>query len=512
MNNTSESNPIRNFINGEWCSAENCQFVPLFNPSTGGVIGSVPMSTPAISNQAVKAAAEAYPEWCATPLPKRMDYIFKIVTAMQENLEQLAYSVALDQGKHISEARGEVSRVIEIVQMTCSVPALLQGETIQGIANNINGRVIKAPLGVFCGVAPFNFPALVFGWFIPVAIATGNTFVYKPSSESPLFMQHMMQLLVDMGLPKGVVNIVHGDRSVVEAWYDNDDVAGVCLVGSTPTAKAIAQGCGRTGKKTMLLGGAKNFLIAMEDAPMDLLIENIVMSGYGAAGQRCLAVSNIAVVPEIYDEFVERLLEASQKITLGDAMDADIFMGPVISSSAKERILNYIDIGQEQGATLALDGRNPILSKDNQGGYFIGPTVFTDVTPDMRIAKEEIFGPVLSILKIGCIDSALQMIRDHDMGNGACIFTQNSYYTEKFINDADVGMIGVNVGICAPHPYLPFGGVKGSLVGNNKVQGKDAVDFFTQNKTATVRVVNPKGNNATSAKPVDTSVRSCVAD
>lgn len=512
MSNTEELNPVRNFINGEWLAAENCETVPLFNPSTGGVIGSVPMSTPEISNQAVKAAAEAYPTWRATPLPKRIDYIFKIVAAMQDNLEELAYSVALDQGKHISEARGEVGRVIEIVQMTCSVPTLMQGETIQGIANNINGRVIKAPLGVFCGVAPFNFPALVFGWFIPVAIATGNTFVYKPSSESPLFMQVMMQLLIDMGLPNGVVNIVHGDRSVVEAWYDNDDVAGVCLVGSTPTAKAIAQGCGRTGKKTMLLGGAKNFLIAMEDAPMDLLIENILMSGYGAAGQRCLAVSNIAVVPEIHDEFVERLLEASKKITLGDAMNADIFMGPVISLSAKARILNYIDIGQAEGATLALDGRHPQITAGNQDGYFIGPTVFTDVTPQMRIAKEEIFGPVLSILKVGCIDSALEMIRDHDMGNGACIFTQNSYYTEKFINDADVGMIGVNVGICAPHPYLPFGGIKGSLVGNNKVQGKDAVDFFTQNKTATVRIVNPNSNNAAAIQSDDKTVRSCVAD
>lgn len=502
---------IKNHINGQWLDESNGQYEPLINPSTGAVIGEVPISSVATSRQATAAAAEAFPAWSATPLPKRMNYIFDMQQAMKDNLEELAQSIAIDQAKHIAEARGEVGRVIEIVQMACSIPATIQGETVQGIANNINGRLIKAPLGVFCGVAPFNFPALVFGWFIPFAIGTGNTFVYKPSTESPLFMQKMMQILVDIGLPDGVVNIVHGDRETVEAWYEDDNVAGVCLVGSTPTAKAIAEGCGRGGKKTMLLGGAKNFLVAMEDAPMDLMIENILMSGYGSAGQRCLAVSNIAVVSEIYDEFVERLLEASKDITVGDAMDPDVFMGPVISAKAKERIENYIEIGQKEGATLALDGRNPDVAAANKDGYYVGPTVFTDVTPCMQIAREEIFGPVLSVMKVGCINGALRAIKNHEMGNGAVIFTQNAYYTEKFINEADVGMIGVNVGICAPHPYLPFGGIKGSLVGNNKVQGKDAIDFFTQNKVATVRVVDPKADGAAPAATGDSSVRSCVA-
>ena len=502
---------IKNHINGVWTDETNGQYEPLRNPSTGAVIGEVPLSSPETSRAAVAAAAEAFPAWSATPLPKRMDYIFAMHRAMQDNLEMLAEAIAIDQAKHIAEARGEVGRVIEILQMACSIPSLIQGETVQGIAGNINGRLIKAPLGVFCGVAPFNFPALVFGWFIPFAIGTGNTFVYKPSTESPLFMQKMMQLLVDIGLPEGVVNIVHGDRETVEAWYDDDNVAGVCLVGSTPTAKAIAEGCGRSGKKTMLLGGAKNFLVAMEDAPLDLLIENILMSGYGSAGQRCLAVSNIAVVPEIYDEFVEKLIAASKEITIGDAMDPDVFMGPVISDNAKARIENYIQIGLDAGATLALDGRNPEVNDANKDGYFVGPTIFTDVTPCMQIARDEIFGPVLSVMKVGCIDGALRMIRNHEMGNGACIFTQNAFYTEKFINEADVGMVGVNVGICAPHPYLPFGGIKGSLVGNNKVQGKDAIDFFTQNKVATVRVVDPRTEKSAADTPTDSSVRSCVA-
>ena len=507
----SEYFKIKNHINGVWLDEPGGSYAPLYNPSTGGVIGEVPMSSAETSRRAVAAAAEAYPAWSSTPLPKRMNVIFQLYQAMKDNLEELSQAVALDQAKHISEARGEVGRVIEIVQMACAVPSLIQGETIQGIATNINGRVIKAPLGVFCGVAPFNFPALVFGWFVPFAIATGNTFVYKPSSESPLFMQKMMQILIDAGLPAGVVNIVHGDREAVEAWYDDANVAGVCLVGSTPTAHAIAQGCGRTGKKTMLLGGAKNFLVALEDAPMDLLIENILMSGYGSAGQRCLAVSNIAVVSEIYDEFVERLVSASKRVRVGNAMDPEVFMGPVISAKAKARIESYIEIGISEGAKLLLDGRNPEVSAECSDGYYVGPTIFEGVTPCMRIAKEEIFGPVLNIIKVGCINGGLRMINNHELGNGACIFTQNAFYIEKFINEANVGMVGVNVGICAPHPYLPFGGIKGSLVGNNKVQGKDAIDFFTQNKVATVRTVDPKqGENA--AKPKDASVRSCVAN
>lgn len=506
---TSDNFRIRNHIDGKWVDETDGSYVPLYNPSTGEEIGQVPISSPETSRRAVAAAAAAFPGWSATPLPKRMHYIHEMYRALQNNLEDLAHAIAIDQGKHIAEARGEVSRVIEIVQMACSIPALIQGETIQGLATNINGRVIKAPLGVFCGVAPFNFPALVFGWFIPYAIGTGNTFVYKPSTESPLFMQKMMQLLVEIGLPKGVVNVIHGERETVEAWYDDDNVAGVCLVGSTPTARAIAEGCGRNGKKTMLLGGAKNFLLAMEDAPLDLLIENILSSGYGSAGQRCLAVSNIAVVPQIHDEFVERLIEASRKITVGDATEPGVFMGPVVSARARARIEQYIEIGQGEGATLVLDGRKPVVRDTNRDGYFVGPTVFTGVTPCMQIAREEIFGPVLSIIKAGCIDTALGMIRKHRLGNGACIFTQNAYYIEKFINEADVGMIGVNVGICAPHPYLPFGGIKGSLVGNNKVQGKDGVEFFTQNKVATVRVVEPGATVVSRSE--NTEVRSCVA-
>lgn len=500
---------IKNFINGEWTQELLGDTNPLFDPSTGNIIGSVPISSVTTSRAATKAARDAFPSWKATPLPKRMNLIFDLINALKENLEALAQSIAFDQGKHISEARGEVSRVIDIVQMNCSIPSLLQGTTIQNIGEQINGRVIRAPIGVFCGVAPFNFPALVFGWFIPVAIACGNTFVFKPSSESPLFMQLMMNILADLGLPKGVVNLVHGDKEVVESWYDDPSVSGICLVGSTPTAKAIAEGCGRTGKKTMLLGGAKNFLIAMDDAPLDSLVQNILMSSFGAAGQRCLAVSNVIATPGIHDQLVARLIEQAPKIKLGDARDQGASMGPVISSQALARIHKYIEDGENSGARLVLDGRSPKLPQSNQNGYFIGPTIFTDVMPTHRIAQEEIFGPVLSILRAGCIDSALKIVNSHPMGNGAVIFTQNSFYTEKFIEEAETGMIGVNVGICAPHPYMPFGGIKDSLVGNNKVQGQDAIAFFTQNKAITLKTLHPTG--ALPLNSVNADIKSCVA-
>ena len=503
---------IKNFIDGEWIEETGAEYVPLYNPSTGETIGEIPLSSDKTSIAAVDSAYEAYGSWRKLSVSKRVSFLFDMRQAMVDNEEELAFSIAIDQAQHISEARGEIRRVIEIIEASCSIPTLIQGEMLNGIANNINGRVVKQSLGVFGGVAPFNFPALVFGWFVPYAIGVGNTFVYKPSTQSPLFMQKMGDLFNDIGLPKGVINIIHGNRSIPGTWYENDKMSGVCLVGSTPTAKKMAEACGRGGKRSMLLGGAKNYLVAMEDVNWDIFIENFIHSCYGSAGQRCLAGSIVAAVPEVYDELIERVLEASKKVVVGDAMDPDVYMGPVISAKAKENIEKYIEIGVEQGSNLVLDGRNPDIPAEIKNGYYVGPTVFTDVTPCRRIVQEEIFGPVVAIMKIKDLDDALQLIRQQKFGNGACIFTQNQYYTEKFITEADVGMIGVNVGVCAPHPYLPFGGIKDSHLGTDKVQGKDGIDFFTQNKVATIRVAPPAGVNDKGQKTEgDKSVRSCVA-
>jgi len=508
---------IKNFINGEWVEEGGVEYVPLFNPSTGETIGEVPRSSQNTTSAAVESSYRAYGTWRNLPIAKRVAYLFEIRKVMEAHEEELAKAIALDQAKHISEARGEVRRVIEIVESACGIPALIQGETLEMISPNINAKVIRQPLGVFGGIAPFNFPALVFGWFIPYAIGVGNTFVFKPSTQSPLFMQKMGDLFNTIDLPKGVVNIVHGNRAVPEAWYDHPQISGVCLVGSTPTAKKIAEACGRSGKRTMLLGGAKNYLVAMEDTQMDIFIENYLHSCYGSAGQRCLAGSIVAAVPEIYDQVVDNILEVSKGVKIGDAFDPEVFMGPVISAEAKKKIEGYIELGVKEGANLVMDGRNPAVPEKNKNGYFVGPTVFTDVKADMTIATDEIFGPVIGIVKIKDLDEAIQLIRNQTVGNGACIFTQNLYYAEKFITDANAGMIGVNVGICAPHPYLPFGGIKDSLLGTDKVQGKDGINFFTQNKIATVRYAPPTGRFSGEAgkklkmAPEAKDVRSCVA-
>ncbi|MCE5243493.1 MAG: CoA-acylating methylmalonate-semialdehyde dehydrogenase [Syntrophobacteraceae bacterium] len=505
---------IRNYIDGKWVEDAGVKYTPLYNPSTGEVIGEVPLSSRETSLAAIDSAYKAYDSWRRLPLGKRMSFLFAIRSEMEKNLEELAYSIAIDQAKHISEARGEVQRVIQIIETACSIPTLIQGDTLEGISGNINGKVIRQPLGVFGGIAPFNFPGLVFGWFVPFAIGVGNTFILKPSTQSPLYMQKMCDIFTGIGLPPGVVNVIHGHRDVPEVWYDHPKMSGVCLVGSTPTAKKIAAKCGENGKRTMLLAGAKNYLVVMEDADMNVFIENYIHSCYGSAGQRCLAGSVVAAVPEIYDEVVERIMAASRNVKVGDAMDPDVYMGPVISAEAKKKIENYIDIGIKEGAKLILDGRKPAVAEKNKNGYFVGPTVFVDVDPSMRIVKEEIFGPVVAVLKVNCINDALEKIRAQEFGNGACIFTQNLFYAEKFIQEANVGMVGVNVGICAPHPYLPFGGIKDSLVGTDKVQGKCGINFFTQEKVATVRFDSPKRGKETSSEtvgPKTGAVRSCVA-
>ena len=501
---------IKNFINGEWQEEAGGKRVPLYNPSTGEEIGSVPISGPATAEAAIATAHAAYRPWRNLSIGKRMAYIYKIHDCMVRDLEKLAQAIALDQAKHISEARGEVQRVIEILESAAATPSTIQGDTLDYISTNISAKVVRQPLGVFGGVAPFNFPALVFGWFIPYAIAVGNTFIFKPSTQSPYFMQLICEIFMEIGLPAGVVNVVHGNRDIPGSWYEDPRMAGVCLVGSTPTAKAMAAGCAKGAKRSMLLGGAKNLLLVMEDSNMDVFINNFLNSCYGSAGQRCLAGSIVAAVPEIYDTVMERILEASKTVKVGDAFDPDVYMGPLISRAAADNVAKYVDIALAHGnCELILDGRNPVLPEKNKNGFFVGPTIIRDVTPCNPLFTTEVFGPLVATIKVADMDDALNLIRASEFGNGACIFTQNAYYIERFSRLADVGMVGVNVGICAPHPYVPFGGIKGSLLGTDKVQGKDGLNFFTQNKVTTVRTHHPKGQ---APKPAaNTSIRSCVA-
>ena len=502
---------VRNFINGKWCGPEE-KNEPLYNPSTGEEIGTVPISCLQTAEEAIATAAEAYKTWSLTPIAQRVAYLHKIHACMARDLEKLAHGIAYDQAKQIGEARGEVQRVIEIVESACAAPSMMQGETIDLISGNISAKVVKQALGVFAGVAPFNFPALVFGWFIPYAIVAGNTFIFKPSTQSPYFMQLMCEIFDEIGLPPGVVNVIHGHREIAGTWYEDPRIAGVCLVGSTPTAKKMAEGCARGAKRSMLLGGAKNMLVVMEDADIDVFITNYLNSCFGSAGQRCLAGSIVAIVPELYEEVLARMIEASKTVKVGDALDETVYMGPLISRKAADNVIEYVDIALKHGhgCSLVLDGRHPELPEKNRNGYFVGPTIIRDVTPCNPLFTTEVFGPLVAVIKIADMDDALDLIRKSEFGNGACIFTQNQFYAEKFSRMADVGMVGINVGICAPHPYVPFGGIKGSLIGTNKCQGKNGLEFFTQNKVTTIRTIDPKATqDGASAKPQ--SVRSCVA-
>ncbi len=500
---------IKNYINGQWASKEDT-YDPLYNPSTGEVIGEVPISSKETAEAAIATAAEAYKTWREVPIAKRVSYLYKIHNCMERELEDLAYSIALDQAKQIGEARGEVQRVIQIVESALSAPSMIQGDILDQVSSNIYAKVVRQSLGVFGGVAPFNFPALVFGWFIPYAIVTGNTFIFKPSTQSPYFMQKMCEIFTEIGLPPGVVNVIHGHRDIPGTWYEDPRIAGVCLVGSTPTAKKMAEGCARGAKRSMLLGGAKNMLVVMEDADIDVFIDNFLNSCYGSAGQRCLAGSIVAIVPEIYDSVIERMIEASKSIKVGDALEEDVYMGPLISKAAVDNVKKYVDIALEhgQGCQLVLDGRNIELPEKNKNGFFVGPTIIKDVTPCNPLFTTEVFGPLVATIKIADMDDALQLIQSSEFGNGACIFTQNQFYAEKFSRLADVGMVGVNVGICAPHPYVPFGGIKGSLIGTDKAQGKGGIDFFTQAKVTTVRTIDP---NKGKVKAAASNIRSCVA-
>ena len=503
---------IKNFINGEWQEEAGGKRVPLYNPSTGEEIGSVPISGPATAEAAIATAHAAYRPWRNLSIGKRMAYLYKIHDCMVRDLEKLAQAIALDQAKHISEARGEVQRVIEILESAAATPSTIQGDTLDYISTNISAKVVRQPLGVFGGVAPFNFPALVFGWFIPYAIAVGNTFIFKPSTQSPYFMQLICEIFMEIGLPAGVVNVVHGNRDIPGSWYEDPRMAGVCLVGSTPTAKAMAAGCARGAKRSMLLGGAKNLLLVMEDSNMDVFINNFLNSCYGSAGQRCLAGSIVAAVPEVYEEVLERMIEASRTVRVGDAFDPDVYMGPLISRKAADNVLNYVDIALKhgQGCKLVLDRRRVDLPEKNKNGFFVGPCIIRDVTPCNPLFTTEVFGPLVATIKVADIHDAIELVNSSEYGNGACIFTQNMHYADVFSRDTDVGMVGVNVGICAPHPYVPFGGIKGSLLGTDKVQGKGGIDFFTQHKVTTTRTYDPKGK-AGQAAPVAPRVRSCVA-
>ena len=483
---------MKNYVNGLWLEPENTGHLDVENPSTGQTIARVPFSTAAEADRAIAAAAAAFPAWSRTPVARRVQPLFKLVALLREREEAIARILVREMGKSLPDARAEMKRVFENIEVACGMPVLQQGDKLIGASFGIDGEVIRLPLGVFAMIAPFNFPAMVPFWFLPYALATGNTFVVKASKQVPMSMQTVTRYIHEAGFPAGVFNLVNGDRAVAEAFMDSPTVKGVSLVGSTRTCRIVAERCARTNKRFQAMGAAKNHLVVMPDAKTDEVIRNMVTSCYGCAGQRCMASSAIVAVGEaVYRIICEQFVAASKRVIVADPLDAKVaeevmVMGPVISAKARQFILEMIEAGIHEGATLALDGRD-IVVPGCEHGYFIGPTVFTDVKPGMKIHNTEIFGPVVVILRADSLAEAIKIINDHQYGNGASIYTQNGYFARKFKLEVECGMIGVNVGIPAPVSSLPFGGMKASQFADIKTQGKAIVNFYTEDKIVTER-------------------------
>lgn len=477
---------LRNYINGEWVESLSDKSLEVRNPATAEVIARVPLSSAEEVEKAVQSAKNAFQEWRETPPYTRARYMFDLKNLMEERFEDLAQIIVLEHGKIIDEARGEVRRGIENVEVAAGVPSLMMGYNMEDVAQGIDETCVYQPAGVFCCVAPFNFPSMVPLWFLPYAVACGNTYIIKPSELCPMSMNILFELLDEVDFPPGVVNLVHGDKVAVDALLESPDVVGLSFVGSTPVARYLYAKAAEHGKRAQCQAGAKNSLVVMPDANFDQTVASIMTSAFGTAGQRCLAGSLVLAVGDAYDPIVDKLLDAASNIKVGDGMDETVQMGPVISKKSLERVLSYIDKGEKEGAKLLLDGRN-IQVEGYPKGYFVGPTIFTDVSPTMDIACDEIFGPVLGIIRVDNFDQAVDVIHESPYGNAASIFTSSGKWAREFKYRVEAGNIGVNIGIAAPIASFPFSGMKDSFFGDLHGQGRDAIEFFTERKVVISR-------------------------
>ena len=487
---------LRNYIDGDWVESEG-ETVDVINPATLKKIATVPRSTKEEFDEAVQAAKEAYEDWRRTPPLARVRCLFRLRDLMEENFEELSRIQTMEHGKTIDESRGETRRGIEMVEVATGITSLMMGENLEDIASGIDEYLIRQPLGVFGIIGPFNFPFMVPLWFAPFAVATGNTIVVKPSSEDPISQVKIAELAEEAGIPDGVWNIVHGGREVVSAMLENRDIKGVCFVGSTPVGRDVVyKGCGATGKRVIAQCGAKNYSLVMPDADIPRTVAACMTSFYGNAGQRCLANANLVMVGEgltdseldaFYNEVVSAFVDAASRISIGYGLDETVQMGPLRDRSKKQRVVNYIEKGLAEGATLRLDGRQFELNGDYPRDAFLGPTVFENVTNDMTIAQAEIFGPVGCMMKAKSLDEAIAMIHANPFGNAASIFTNNGKWAREFQYRVECGNIGINIGIAAPMAFFPFSGMKDSFFGVLHGQGKEAVRFFTESKVVIQR-------------------------
>jgi malonate-semialdehyde dehydrogenase (acetylating) / methylmalonate-semialdehyde dehydrogenase len=475
---------LDNYVGGRWAPSSSQEAVPVTNPATGETLARVPLSSADDLDAAVRAAREALPVWRGVSVIERGRRLFALREALHVRREELARSVTTEMGKTIGDARAEVARMIEMVECACAVPTTMQGRIVEDVSRNVDAEFVRQPVGVCAAIVPFNFPAMVPFWFLPFAIGCGNTFVLKPSEQVPLTQQLAFEIIDGLDLPPGVVNLVNGGREVVEGILDHPGIDAVSFVGSAPVARLVYERSAKTGKRVQALGGAKNHMVVMPDAVIDKTVAGIVGSAFGAAGQRCMAGSVVVTVGEAHDRLMGPLEEAAAALRVGDGIDEQTELGPVVSETARERIVAAIDRAVEDGARLAVDGRDPGVEG---GGSFLGATVLDEVGPDTEAVREEIFGPVLSVIRAGSLDEAIEIVGNSRFGNGVSIFTENGASVRHFRHEVEAGMVGVNIGVAAPVAFFPFSGWKDSFLGDLHAHGPDAVEFYTRKKTVTSR-------------------------
>jgi malonate-semialdehyde dehydrogenase (acetylating)/methylmalonate-semialdehyde dehydrogenase len=469
---------------GKWTELSSKRSGEVYNPSTGQVIGSVPFATVEQTGKVVEAAAAALPAWAETPVVERARLMFRFRALLEQNFEELAALVTREHGKTLAEARAEVNRGIEVVEFACGIPSLIMGEILPNIAGDVDAEAVRHPVGVCVGITPYNFPFMVPLWMFPIALTCGNTFILKPSEKVPLSAVRLGELLSEAGLPDGVFNIVHGDRECVDALLDHPQVAAISFVGSTTIAKYIYERGTANGKRVQSAGGAKNHIIIMPDAEMDQTVKALAASAFGCAGQRCMASSVAVAVGKAGDPIVESLVDYAGRMRVGPTDgNENVDMGPVIRAEHRDRVASYLDIAKGEGATVSLDGRREFKSE----GFLLGPSVVDKVRPEMRVWKEEIFGPVLSVVRTGDLDEAIAIGKQCDFGNGAAIFTRSGYAARQFKQHFNAGMIGINVGVPAPMAWFPFTGWNRSFFGDLHIQGSESIQFYTRQKVTLTR-------------------------
>lgn len=480
------SNILPNYVGGSWHASESSERLDVTNPATGDVLGRVPLTPAKEVGEAVQTAQDAFPDWRRVPAPDRVQYLFKLKILLEENLEDLARTITEECGKTYDESVGELRRGIENVETACGIPSLMQGTNNEDIARGIDEHMIRQPVGVMAAITPFNFPGMIPLWFLPYAVATGNCFILKPSEKVPQTSQRLFELLDEVGFPEGVVQLLHGGKDTVDALLDHKAVKGVSFVGSTPVAQYVYRRAAENGMRVQCQGGAKNTVVVLPDADLDMTTRMVADSAFGCAGQRCLANSLAITVGDARDPFTERLSEAAASRRVGYGLDEGVEMGPVISEDSRTRIEGMVETAAEEGATVLVDGRGKRVEGFEEG-HWLHPTLLDEVPPDGETAQTEIFGPVFGLIHADTVDEAIALINEKDYGNMACIFTSSGASARQFRYEVDAGNVGVNIGVAAPMAFFPFSGWNDSFFGDLHAQGRHAVEFYTRTKVVVER-------------------------